>query len=349
MTDHNEDNELSFSCACFDSQGRLVDWNAGFESEFHQASSSLASGTYFRDILQQAYQKDHVIRVYIPNPDQPHDASEHMDRWPQNLGTVQNFKYWDQGMFVHVQEHRTVSRGVIRLAFPDTNEAPTPSNQTDDSTRVEAQSRAESTNTTTEEQDRLLRNAALETSNSILLLRLRAEQKLKSLSITDSLTGLANRRHFSETLEAKWQRALNARDSIGILIADVDYFKRYNDHYGHTAGDTCLKQVAAKLSENMRQGLDLVARFGGEEFAVILPGTDMDAASAAAERACNGVATLQEEHIAGVDGIVTVSIGVAAVVPTPDMSSQTLIDSADAALYEAKLKGRNRIVCAKSV
>lgn len=345
MTDNDNDNELTYSCASFDSQGRLLDWNAGFESEFYQAGSRIVAGASFCDILQQAFEKDHVIRVYLPNPDQPQDAPYYMQRWPQDLGTVQNFRYWDQGNFISVQEARTVSRGVIRIATANTSEPPLPAEQplTSDSTdKIRSSRTAESY----DEQDRLLRTAALETSNSILLLRLRAEQKLKSLSITDSLTGLANRRHFSEILEAKWRRALQSKTSIGIAIADVDHFKQYNDYYGHSAGDICLKQVAAALSESMRQGMDLVARYGGEEFAVILPEADIDSAKAAAERACHSITALKEQHVHGIDGIVTVSIGVAAQIPVSGMTSQALIDRADAALYKAKKQGRNRVVCA---
>lgn len=341
----DNDKTLAYSCASFDSQGQLLDWNEGFESEFSLAGSSIASGAYFRDILQRAYNEDHVIRVYLPNPNQPQDVQHYMERWPQDLGTTHTFKYWDQGRIVNVQESRTILRGVIRIAAEEVKDIPVPveQNRKTDGTKARQNETVISAN---KEQDRLLRTAALETSHSILLLRLRTEQKLKSLSITDALTGLANRRHFSEILEAKWQRALQTKTSLGIIIADIDYFKQYNDHYGHSAGDTCLRQVAAALSESMRLGMDLVARYGGEEFAVILPGADHEAAQAAAERACNSVAALKEPHAHGMEGIVTVSIGVSAQVPVAGAEVQALIDRADAALYEAKNQGRNRVVCA---
>lgn len=341
--DHNK--ALASSCASFDSQGRLLDWDTGFEAEFSAAGSSIVPGAYFRDILQRAYNEDHVIRVYLPNPNLPQEALHYMERWPQDLGTAHSFKYWDQGRIINVQENRTVSRGVIRITAVDPNDMPVPVEQAQKADDMKNR-QSETTISTNEDQDRLLRSAALETSNSILLLRLRAEQKLKSLSITDSLTGLANRRHFSEVLEAKWQRALQTKTSLGIVIADIDHFKQYNDYYGHSAGDTCLRRVASALSESMRLGMDLVARYGGEEFAVILPGADHEATQAAAERACSSVAALKEPHAHGMEGIVTVSIGVAAQVPVAGAESQTLIDRADAALYEAKDQGRNRVVCA---
>jgi diguanylate cyclase (GGDEF)-like protein len=173
-----------------------------------------------------------------------------------------------------------------------------------------------------------------------------ANLRLEALSITDALTGLANRRRFAETLEAEWVRAYRAQGPIAAAMIDIDRFKQYNDVYGHLCGDACLRLVAETLSESIRHDLDLVARYGGEEFAIILPGADLAAAEAVAERARASVAALNEPHEGSPYGIVTVSIGIAAVVPQAETGSELLLSSADGALYRAKNDGRNRVVSA---
>ncbi len=170
-----------------------------------------------------------------------------------------------------------------------------------------------------------------------------ANRRLAALSITDPLTGLANRRHFADVLEAEWLRALRGGGSIGAVMVDIDQFKLYNDHYGHQAGDACLRLVAATLGAGFRQGTDLVARYGGEEFAIILPGADLDATIVVAERARLAVAALREPHRKAEHGIVTVSMGVAATVPAAQTGAERLFGNADSALYEAKQNGRNRV------
>jgi diguanylate cyclase (GGDEF)-like protein len=125
-------------------------------------------------------------------------------------------------------------------------------------------------------------------------------------------------------------------------MIDIDHFKPYNDRYGHLAGDRCLQQVARALAGSVRTPA-LVVRYGGEEFAVILPGADLDAARQVAERSRLSVATLQEEHRAAPTGFVTASVGVASVVPTSGSSPQALVEAADEGLYAAKRNGRNRI------
>jgi len=174
-----------------------------------------------------------------------------------------------------------------------------------------------------------------------------ANRRLEMLSITDALTGLANRRRFTEILEREWQRALRTRSSLGVAMVDVDHFKRYNDHYGHLAGDACLQRVAATLAQSVREDLDLAARYGGEEFALIYPGAPLQMAQPLAERARAAVAALREPHAASDYGIVTVSVGLAVVVPTPGGKAEHSIGLADAALYEAKRAGRNRIALAR--
>jgi len=170
-----------------------------------------------------------------------------------------------------------------------------------------------------------------------------ANQRLESLSNTDALTGLVNRRRFMEALEEEWKRALRAGSRIGIVMIDVDYFKKYNDHYGHVAGDACLRQVAVALRGNVRQNLDIAARYGGEEFAVIMPDVDADMAWLVAERVRGAVAGLGVPHAQSDIGWVSASIGIAAAVPCLDMTSEDLIHLADGALYDAKRNGRNRV------
>jgi len=173
-----------------------------------------------------------------------------------------------------------------------------------------------------------------------------ANRRLELLSISDSLTGLANRRHFDDVLSREWSRARRARGGIGLLMVDIDYFKRYNDHYGHLGGDQCLRTIATTLQNSARRDVDTAARYGGEEFAIILPGVDMDTASLVAHRLHANVRGLREPHSASPFGIITVSIGVAAHLPADDTSAQELVQMADAALYRAKQVGRNRIAYA---
>ncbi|MRV70399.1 diguanylate cyclase [Duganella sp. FT92W] len=170
-----------------------------------------------------------------------------------------------------------------------------------------------------------------------------ANQRLALLSTTDPLTGLANRRRFNEVLEAEWLRALRPHSSIGAVMVDIDQFKLYNDHYGHQAGDACLRTVATTLAAGFRQGTDLVARYGGEEFAVILPGADLGATWRVAERARLAVAALREPHLHATHGIVTISMGVAAMAPLANVQPEQLFGAADDALYRAKQRGCNRV------
>jgi diguanylate cyclase (GGDEF)-like protein len=171
-----------------------------------------------------------------------------------------------------------------------------------------------------------------------------ANRRLEQLSISDALTGLANRRQFDSVLQSEWLRAARAGAAISLVLVDIDHFKRYNDHYGHVGGDRCLRTVAAALQVSVRQDIDLAARYGGEEFALILPGADIQVASQVAERAHAAVLGLREPHLASAFGCVTLSLGVASVVPTEDLGAERLIELADAALYRAKQQGRNRMV-----
>ncbi len=169
-----------------------------------------------------------------------------------------------------------------------------------------------------------------------------ANARLELLSITDPLTGLANRRRLEDALTAEWHRAERAGLSVALAMIDIDHFKLYNDHYGHTAGDHCLQRVANQLRQTVRS-TDLIARYGGEEFAVVMPDTDIAAGLRSAERLRDAVAKPAEPHMAATEQNVTVSIGVAATVPTSGTNPNGLLEIADIELYRAKRGGRNQV------
>jgi len=167
---------------------------------------------------------------------------------------------------------------------------------------------------------------------------------LEELAQLDGLTGLPNRRTFDARLKTEWHRAAANGHPLGLLVIDLDHFKRLNDHDGHLAGDACLKTLAKVIAA--AAGTDLAARFGGEEFTVLLPGADTAMAMTIAHRLRIAVEDLQLPNVAAPSGHVTVSIGVAARRPQAGASPQALVEAADAALYEAKRQGRNRAVAA---
>jgi diguanylate cyclase (GGDEF)-like protein len=170
-----------------------------------------------------------------------------------------------------------------------------------------------------------------------------ANHKLEILSSTDALTNLPNRRQFEEMLNEQWHRADRVDRSFGLIMIDVDFFKTYNDEYGHQGGDECLRRVGAALAGVVRGATDLACRYGGEEFVVILGETDDTGAHVVAERVRTAVRALRIPHVAGVDGTLSVSVGVAtAHVPLWE-SSDDLLARADAALYRAKEGGRNQV------
>jgi len=169
-----------------------------------------------------------------------------------------------------------------------------------------------------------------------------AQIALEQLATRDGLTGLANRRCFDETLHAEWARALRQRQPLSLLMVDVDNFKAYNDANGHLGGDECLKRIAIAVSSEMRAN-DLVARYGGEEFAVILPNQSLKGAATVAERIRTRVEQLQLPNRMAPGERVTVSIGAATALASPENSAGDLLAIADAALYRAKHMGRNRI------
>ena len=171
-----------------------------------------------------------------------------------------------------------------------------------------------------------------------------ANDHLQRLSYSDSLTAIANRRHFEEILESEWRRAFRAKTPITLLMLDIDDFKLYNDAFGHRAGDVCLTRVATALDESVQRAGDLMARYGGEEFAAILTATDESGGAEVAGRLRAAVERLGIKRSDDPTKVVTISIGVAAGIPGEVSNLETLLSAADEALYEAKRAGRNRVV-----
>ncbi|MCY0963764.1 GGDEF domain-containing protein [Parathalassolituus penaei] len=165
---------------------------------------------------------------------------------------------------------------------------------------------------------------------------------LRGLSHVDPLTGLANRRHFDEFMTSEWRWAQRHDSGIGVVMIDIDFFKKYNDRFGHQAGDECLCRVAHTLASGVNRSHDLVARYGGEEFAVIVPSLQADGVRVVAERLLQAVDALAIEHPDGQHGCLSISLGSSWCSPRNDSSHRSLIHEADQALYMAKHLGRHR-------
>lgn len=187
---------------------------------------------------------------------------------------------------------------------------------------------------------------------SIVQIRLKNHLELKQqrdmlnrLSSLDGLTGIANRRHFDGFLAQEWSRAVRNDDEIALLLMDVDHFKKFNDHYGHVAGDDCLKNVARVLSESISRSTDLVARYGGEEFVCVLSGTDLEGATRVAEKMRQSILALSIPHaLSEPHRTITLSFGVAVARPGQrEMLPSDLLLAADRLLYQAKDAGRNQV------
>lgn len=175
-------------------------------------------------------------------------------------------------------------------------------------------------------------------------------QKLEYLSKQDGLTGLANRRHFNKYLNSEWEKAMNNSQPLSLILFDIDFFKRYNDTYGHLVGDICLKNIARILKELFELQNCLAARYGGEEFAVILPNIEGDKANLIAEQLRSAVEDMQFPHAnSTVSSYVTISVGVSIMAPNPQIRNKDLIETADIALYQAKMDGRNQVCSFSSI
>ncbi|MDX2244765.1 MAG: diguanylate cyclase [Leptolyngbyaceae cyanobacterium bins.302] len=169
--------------------------------------------------------------------------------------------------------------------------------------------------------------------------------EITKIASLDALTQIANRRRFDEHLEYQWRQMARERSPLALILCDIDRFKQFNDAYGHLAGDDCLQRVASALNHCVNRPSDLVARFGGEEFAAVLPQTQLEGAIRVAERMQQAVARLQISHAQSfVHPHVTLSIGISCIIPDPNLSSEELIHSADRYLYLAKQRGRNQII-----
>lgn len=189
---------------------------------------------------------------------------------------------------------------------------------------------------------RRLQNEISERKAAEMALR-KANIELQRLAVIDGLTQIANRRRFDEYLQGHWQPPIAG--PLSLLICDVDFFKRFNDGYGHQAGDYCLQRVAQGISAAVNREQDLVARYGGEEFAVVLPDTDLAGAQLLAEKIQQFIRNLKIFHAySEINPFVTLSIGVACVYPEREPEPKKLIAAADAALYKAKQSGRNRVI-----
>jgi diguanylate cyclase (GGDEF)-like protein/PAS domain S-box-containing protein len=180
--------------------------------------------------------------------------------------------------------------------------------------------------------------------------RKQAEQKLQeaysvveALAVTDALTGLANRRRFDQYIAGEWRRGIRDGKPLSMLLIDADFFKSYNDAYGHLRGDSCLKQIAESCQDVVARPGDLVARFGGEEFAIVLPNTSKEGAVQVANEVCLALRGRQLPHNGNLPGIVTISVGCATMVPQFEKHVHDLIEMADQALYRAKKNGRNQV------
>lgn len=171
-----------------------------------------------------------------------------------------------------------------------------------------------------------------------------ANFKLENLTVTDGLTGITNRRGFNQYLEMSWKNSIRSGNPLSLIMADIDYFKAYNDNYGHVQGDECLKKIARTMSYSINRAMDLVGRYGGEEFAVVLPDTDANGAKAVAEKLrkdIEALALLHEHSLAA--PYITLSLGIATIIPNQDISIKKFVDDADKALYRAKTSGRNAV------
>lgn len=169
-----------------------------------------------------------------------------------------------------------------------------------------------------------------------------ANEELQKLVVIDSLTEVANRRYFDEILKKEWYRCERQQLFLSLILCDIDYFKLYNDTYGHLAGDACLRRVAGAILRDVKRSADLVARYGGEEFAVILPNTNLQGAEHVAQRIQREVIKLKIVHASSsCSNYITLSQGIASMIPSSKFFPDILIAKADKALYEAKQKGRN--------
>ncbi|WP_252109851.1 MULTISPECIES: diguanylate cyclase [unclassified Halomonas] len=302
----NRDPTSVQSMAVFDAQQHLIDWDEGFAEEFADAATLLYQGISAAAILDACLLPERAL-----------DLS-----WLDAQALPPAFDYINSRRSLTVTQSLGVNGHVIRIAR--THE-PAP--------RLHPGMLEESA-------DRL-RSAALQISTAVLRRREQEHQRLHELALKDGLTGVANRRYFNERLDQEWQRCRQDQLSLSMLFLDIDFFKRYNDHYGHVSGDECLKAIADLLKRHIHRPRDLVARYGGEEFICLLPSTDLFDATRKALELETAVRALALPHGASdVAPMVTISLGVASTRWVAGDDPSVLIKAADQLLYEAKAAGR---------
>ncbi len=195
------------------------------------------------------------------------------------------------------------------------------------------------------QQEIAMRRAAEKRLHESLIELERAKKQLEQLATIDSLTGIPNRRSIDSTLHREWLNAMRSSEPLAVMMIDIDYFKNYNDCYGHQAGDVCLKQVAHAIRASLRRSTDYVGRYGGEEFIVLLTHSDWEKAKKVAEKIFEAIRLLNLPHLASpTSQVVTISAGINVTIPTPRLSLSSLIQQADEALYQAKHNGRNQFI-----
>lgn len=294
------------SFAIFDVEQRLVDWNSGFVEEFADAAPLLVKGLGARDI--------HAACLL---PERALDLS-----WALNDAPPPVFEYINNRCSVSVVQELSVNGSIFRIA---------------QSTHATPQLHPAMLDDSAE----LLRSTALQVSAAVLKRRDQETLRLNELALTDGLTGVANRRYFDELLSLEWKRCQRNQLSLSVIFIDIDFFKRYNDFYGHIKGDECLKAIASILKAVLNRPGDLVARYGGEEFTCLLPETGVFGASYKAEELELAVRALNIPHDKSeVAPIVTISLGVATAQQVTGEDPSALVSAADKLLYQAKAEGR---------
>ncbi|AQU81755.1 MULTISPECIES: diguanylate cyclase [unclassified Halomonas] len=299
------------SFAIFDAEQRLVDWNEGFVEEFADAAPLLVKGLGARDI--------HAACLL---PERALDLS-----WALNDAPPPAFEYINNRCSILVTQELSVNGSIFRIA-QYTHDAPQLHSAMPDQSAE------------------LLRSTALQISAAVLKRRDQETLRLHELALTDGLTGVANRRYFDELLGLEWKRCKQNQLPLSVIFIDIDFFKRYNDLYGHISGDECLKAIASTLNAILSRSGDLVARYGGEEFTCLLPGTDLLGASYKAGELELAVRALTIPHEKSeVAPVVTISLGVATAQQVKGDNPLALVRAADKQLYQAKSEGRG---CSRS-
>jgi diguanylate cyclase (GGDEF)-like protein len=279
-----------------------------------------------------------------------------MLQWQFRDPLVINEKYlklYRQGRFVAVNDVNEQRLGPAALAFLDyfhiQAEVLVPLNQAEDLWGLVVAHQA-TPRPWQPEDIRLLTTLATQASIAIQRDRLHKEltlanEQLRQLAYLDGLTQVANRRRFEQYMSQEWRRLLREQAPLAVIMADIDHFKAYNDFYGHQAGDDCLRRVAGILRSAVQRPADLVARYGGEEFVVVLPQTDLAGAMQVAEKMCALVRKQRIPHQGSPEpGVVTLSLGVAATLPSLHSDADALVHAADLALYAAKEHGRDGVI-----